>query len=375
MDALDKLRAVSLDPCGYAQHLRSSGEKPVLGCFCTYMPEEIIVAAGAVPFRIMGSVSGGGISLADAHLQSYCCSLVRSSLEDALAGRLSFLDGAVFPHTCDSIQRLSDIWRLNAGMKTHFDVVLPVKLTTDSARTYLIAVLERFRQELEAAFGIAISGKRLYGAIRTCNRIRGLLEKICSLRSRRPHQLEGADIYHIVRASMVMERNEALGLLQELWEELSALSPQEPPGDRKRILLTGGICSHPDIYHLIEDAGADVVWDDLCTGTRSFQGLVDEAGSPMEAIADRYLARMVCPAKHTGTTARGDHLVRLLRDKQIDGVIFLFLKFCDPHGFDYPYLKSCTDEAGVASLLLEVEEQLPAEGQLRTRFETFVDML
>lgn len=374
MDALEQLRAVSMDPCGYGQYLRSSGERPVLGCFCTYMPEEIIVAAGAVPFRILGS-SGDGIVLADAHLQSYCCSLVRGSLEDALAGRLPFLDGAVFPHTCDSIQRLSDIWRLNAGMKTHFDVVLPVKLTTDSARTYLIAVLEQFRRELEAAFGVTISDENLHAAIRTCNRIRELLENIYRFRSRYPHQLAGADIYHVVRAVMVMERSEALGLLESLWEELSGRPPGEPPKDRRRLLLTGGICSHPDIYHLIEDAGGDVVRDDLCTGTRYFQGLVDEAGRPLEAIADRYLARMVCPAKHTGTAARGTRLVRLVQENQIEGVIFLFLKFCDPHGFDYPYLQSCMDEIGVASLLLEVEEQLPVEGQLRTRFETFVDML
>jgi len=33
------------------------------------------------------------------------------------------------------------------------------------------------------------------------------------------------------------------------------------------------------------------------------------------------------------------------------------------------------DEIGVPTLLLEVEEQLPSEGQFRTRFETFIDML
>ena len=132
---------------------------------------------------------------------------------------------------------------------------------------------------------------------------------------------------------------------------------------------------YPDIYHLIEKAGADVIWDDLCTGTRYFQGLADESGDPVEALADRYMSRIVCPAKHMDMTARGAHLRRLVDEKRIDGVVFLFLKFCDPHGFDYPYLKSFMEEAGVPTLLLEVEEQLPSEGQFRTRFETFIDML
>jgi benzoyl-CoA reductase/2-hydroxyglutaryl-CoA dehydratase subunit BcrC/BadD/HgdB len=53
----------------------------------------------------------------------------------------------------------------------------------------------------------------------------------------------------------------------------------------------------------------------------------------------------------------------------------MFLKFCDPHAFDYPYLKKFLDDAGVANILLEVEEQLPSDAQLKTRFETFVDMI
>ena len=53
------------------------------------------------------------------------------------------------------------------------------------------------------------------------------------------------------------------------------------------------------------------------------------------------------------------------------GVVFVFLKFCDPHGFDYPYIKSMLDEAGIPSMLFEIEDRLPAEGQLRTRIEAF----
>jgi len=82
----------------------------------------------------------------------------------------------------------------------------------------------------------------------------------------------------------------------------------------------------------------------------------------------------VCPAKHSGLTSRADHLVRMVREKAAQGVIILLLKFCDPHAFDYPYLKNALDREGVPSLLLEVEDQLPPEGQLKTRFEAFLEM-
>ena len=370
MNPLENLRSIAQSPYAYAQ---SSTAKPFLGYFCSYVPEEIITAAGAIPFRLFGTRED--ISLADTHLQSYCCSLVRGGLEDALAGRLDFLNGAVFPHTCDSIQRLSDIWRLNVGMDTHFDVVLPVKLTTESARSYMIAVLKNFRSELEDGFGLKITDEALHKAIQTHNRIRERLGAIYAYKSRNPDQLAASDMYSILKASMIMDRDVLVDQLGDLQADLAATGERSSASARKRILLTGGICNHPDIYNLIEDAGGDVVWDDLCTGTRYFEGLVDETGDPVEAIADRYLNRMVCPAKHSGMTARGEYLAGLVREKQIAGVVFLFLKFCDPHGFDYPYLKAFMDDIGVPTLLLEVEEQLPSEGQLKTRFETFIDML
>jgi benzoyl-CoA reductase/2-hydroxyglutaryl-CoA dehydratase subunit BcrC/BadD/HgdB len=74
-------------------------------------------------------------------------------------------------------------------------------------------------------------------------------------------------------------------------------------------------------------------------------------------------------------TGRGENLVTLSREHGVQGVIFLQLKFCDPHSFDYPYLKETLDKAGIPSMLLEIEAQLPPEGQLLTRFETFIQML
>ena len=40
-----------------------------------------------------------------------------------------------------------------------------------------------------------------------------------------------------------------------------------------------------------------------------------------------------------------------------------------------PVILQALDDAGVPNILLEVEEQLPSDAQLKTRFETFVDMI
>jgi benzoyl-CoA reductase subunit C len=373
MEEWNYIRAAADDPYAYALAVKQNKKKPVVGYFCSYAPEEIIHAAGAVGFRIFGTRQN--ISVAESHLQSYCCSLVRGGLEDALKGKLSFLDGTVFPHTCDSIQRLSDIWRLNAGFKFHIDVVLPVKLDRKSARAYMIDVLNQFKADLSAALGREISNEQIHHSIAIYNRIRKHLQDIYMLRSRNPGARSAGDVHRIIKASMVMDRDDFLSLITGLKEKLDKQPSLNPANGKKRIILSGGICNHPDIYDLIEESGGSVIWDDLCTGTRYAEGVIEETGDPVEAIAERYMTRMVCPAKYGGLTTRGEHLMNQVKNHRADGVIFLFLKFCDPHSFDYPYLKKYLDDAGIPNMLLEIEEQPPPEGQLKTRFESFVEMI
>jgi benzoyl-CoA reductase/2-hydroxyglutaryl-CoA dehydratase subunit BcrC/BadD/HgdB len=95
MKNMDKIREAARDPYGYAESYKTRTRKKVVGYFCSYAPEEIIWAAGALPFRIFSRKSG--IHLADRHLQSYCCSLVRGVLEEALSGALKFWTASFSP--------------------------------------------------------------------------------------------------------------------------------------------------------------------------------------------------------------------------------------------------------------------------------------
>ncbi|HON38042.1 MAG: 2-hydroxyacyl-CoA dehydratase subunit D [Desulfomonilia bacterium] len=371
MDILNEFIEVAADPGAYARRIRASG-RSVIGYYCSYAPEEIIHAAGLHPIRLFGT--GGDSGIADRHLQAYCCSLVRGALAESLTGRLDYLDGTVFPHTCDSIQRLSDIWRLNTSHGFFADVVLPVKLTGENARKYLIDVLQRFKRDLESYFDLVITEESMRSSIRTFNTIRSYLSEIYELKSRNPGIISGQELFSIVRTSMVMDRDVLRDKLQTLLQELRESVPGRE-GRGRRLMLVGNACNHPDIYELIERSGGQVVWDDLCTGTRWFSGAIREEGDPIAAIADRLFERQVCPSKHKSPTARGELLASQARKHGVEGVIFLYLKFCDPHSFDYPYLKECFKDMGIPSMLLEIEDSLPPEGQILTRIETFTQML
>lgn len=372
MDVFQRFREVIADPAGYARQWKADHDGEVIGSFCSYAPEEILLAAGVLGFRIFGS--GNEISKADAHLQAYSCSLVRGALEEKLEGGLDFLDGVVFPHTCDSIQRLSDIWRMNITEGFHLDLVMPVKLNTDSARAYMVDVIKRFKSDLERALGRDIPEDKLKEAIDTCNRIREVIGRIYGFRQQKPGVIKGSDMHAMVKAGMMMDRNDYLAHVETVEKELENAEAGVAEG-KKRLVLSGGLCNMPDIYDVIEGAGAVVVADDLCTGRRFFEGAVAPDTDPLEAIADRYSGRTVCPAKHAGNRSRGNYLLSLARESKADGVIYIFLKFCDPHGFDYPYIREMLGKDDIACMLYEMEDQQAGGGQFATRCEAFVEML
>ncbi len=358
------------DPAALAATIKDDGKK-VIGYLCSYAPEELIHAAGCHPMRLFSSKAD--IHLAENHLQAYCCSLVRGILEDGLSGRLDYLSGTVFPHTCDSIQRLSDIWRMNIDQAFFADVIMPAKLTTDSARAYMTRVLEKFRSDLGGYTGKTISDDDLSASIGLFNRIRANLARIYILKSQSPGIISGKDLFTVIKAAMIMDRDELDKNLTALLTFLEAAVP--PKVTPKRLILSGSVCDMPDLYTLIETSGGAVVGDDLCSGQRWFEGVIPEDTAPMEGLTVRYADRVVCPAKHSGNTARGEALVRLARQTQADGVIFTLLKFCDPHAFDYPYIKEFLDKEGIRSLHLEMDDQQDSAGQMSTRLETFIHMI
>jgi len=342
-------------------------DRQAMGYICTYTPEEVIHAAGFTPVRLR---TGPELpTQAEAHLQSFTCALCRSALHQALRGDLAFLSGLVFPHTCDTLQVLAGIWRESFPDLFVATVVQPLNLDSPSARPYLMAKLQGFRQGLAGFSGQPISEDSLRASIRLHNETRHLLSQLDSQRS----GLTARSFYAAIEASMVMPKEQFNPLAAELVELLSEEAPRQRV---PRLILVGPVLDDSTVLEIIDDLGACVVGDDLCTGSRYFDQPVAETeeGDSIEALADRYLKRRPCPTKHSLHCQRGEHLLELVEERKADGLVFTLQKFCDPHAFDYAVVKETLDAAGVPHLLLELEHT-PAVGQLRTRLEAFLEML
>lgn len=378
-ESLESLMKLREEPYSYARSWKERTGKPVIGFFCSYAPEEMIHAAGVLPVRIIGEDRTPGAS--GAHLQSYCCSLARTSLDRALEGDLDFLDGTSFVHTCDTMQRLSDIWRLNTGYAVHLDTVLPVRFEGEAAEGYIYEELTDFRRKLAAWLGTEIEDGALKKSIEAYNRNRELLNRLYLMRREDPSILSSDRAIWVVSSSALMEKNEHNALLEGLLDELG-MEPQAPGADgagsggRKVPLFgIGSVMDQWGFLEMVEDVGGTLVDDDFCSGHRYFDALAPEDDDPLRSIAARLMSRSLCACKHRPSGERAPIIAERVSQSGARGAIFFQFKYCEPHAFDYPYLKKALDEMKVPSLLLEIEQGSVSIEQLRTRVEALLETI
>jgi len=341
-----------------------------IGFFCPYVPEELLHAAGALPFRLMGPPIK--MSHVQAHLPPHCCHLAKSSLESLLQGELDFLTGIIFSHTCDSMQGLADIWSFQKHTPLQFNLMMPSRLDSELSRNFLKAEIERFISFLESNVG-KITPRNLKTSIQLFNRIREQLQKVYDRRPTRHKQIPGMDFARIIRAGYLMDRRHYLELLNDLLNML----PEKTEGSDHLvpIYLTGNMTHSDSYFSLIEEAGAIVIQDDLCSGTRFFRLMIQEDIDPIEGLTQRYFNSFLCPTKHRGPYAHRETLLKEVEKSRAKGVIFLLYKYCESHFFDYPDLKQALESKGIPSLLLEVEDPSYSIEQLKIRIQAFVEML
>lgn len=357
-------------------------EGKVVGYTCIYVPEEVIYAAGMLPVRILGGLDSS--PKAESLLQVNICSFVRSCLGEALEGRLGELDGLVAARTCSQIVKLYDLWELYLKPPFLFLLDQPHKISP-LAPPYYEKELRRLIQELEGYGGVRITDEALREAIVLCNEGRSLLRKIYELRRGPNPRLLGSEALQAVRAAMVLPKAEANQLLRELLEGLPQREISLPEG-LPRLLVSGSMVDNPAFIRAVEEAGAVVVCDDLCLGTRYFwedvplRGATDGTqavpmqADPIAALAHHYVERIPCAHVYP-RQKRFEHLRQLGRSFEVDGAILFTVKFCDTFVFDGPGCTEMLRGEGIPTLELDIEHSTVSVGQIRTRVQAFLEML
>ncbi|NHJ20824.1 MAG: 2-hydroxyacyl-CoA dehydratase [Candidatus Lokiarchaeota archaeon] len=332
-------------------------------------PEEIIIAAGFIPYRFFGDPTIEP-NKANEHIPPTHCVWTRNLLELAITYLDKDIVGIIATHGCDRTNREFDIWRECLKLDFMYFLNSPRK-RDNTALKFFINDINEFIIQLEDHFKIKITENDLKEAIKKTNKIRKLLREISEYRNKMI--ITGSEFHGLVKDVQKLNKDDALEILKAKLENLKERQPFSKK-DYKRILLTGSDLDDTEFIRYIESLGFQVVIDDLGIGTKYFTNDIEENGNPIESIAKYHLNKPIHATKFP-SYQRFEVLKKLATEYNVDGVINIAQKFCEPVLYDHPYLRQKFKELEIPYMFTEVTYNREAYKQLSTRFSAFAEMI
>jgi benzoyl-CoA reductase/2-hydroxyglutaryl-CoA dehydratase subunit BcrC/BadD/HgdB len=239
------------------------------------------------------------------------------------------------------------------------------------ALKFFIDDMNELIMQLEEHFKVKITEDKLKDAIKKMNEIRKILRVISDYRKKMI--ITGSEFHGIVKSVQQLKKDKALDFLKSKQENLINRQPFSKK-DFKKVLLTGSDLDDTEFIRFIESLGFQIVIDDLGIGTKYFTSDIEENGIPVEKIAKYHINKPIHSTKFP-SYQRFDVLKRLASEYNVDGVINIAHKFCEPVLYDHPFLKQKFKELGIPYLFVEVTYSRESYKQLSTRFSAFAEMI
>ena len=367
---VEKFKEWYVNRHAYAKQWKERTGGKVIGTFCTYVPEEILVAAKMLPVRVIGSHEPQDVT--EPHIFGMFCPFCRDALAQGLKGRFQYLDGVVLAHSCIHFRQTFNSWRIHLPVEFSYYIPMPNTVQTPHARPYHKSEVEKFQAALQEYIGRPITGEDLDRGIRILNRNRRLLRQVYEYRKLDSPPLTGEEAMYMAVTSQFIDKEEHSDVLEAALKELPGRKLPRDPGIR--LMAVGSENDDAEFFKMVESVGGTVVIDEQCAGSRYFWNESAPNGDRMAAIANRYLDRPPCPVKDYPSHSRFAHVLNLAKDYRAQGAIIMQEKFCDPHEGDNPRLKKYLEENGIPTLSLEFDSTNPL-GPFRIRVEAFLETI
>ncbi|MEI8280729.1 MAG: benzoyl-CoA reductase subunit C [Bacteroidota bacterium] len=376
---IDECKSLAFDlNFTYAKKWKSeSPDRIIVGYLPIYVPRQIIHAANGIPVGIMGVGDHKQIIKGDAYYQSYICHLPRGVIELALDNNLDQFDGFLFPSICDCVRNLSGMFKLvkRGKFTRYFDY--PQNFDENIGGTFYRELLETIINDMYQINGVEITTDRLNHSIALYNKNRRLVEAIYDIREEFPWRLSAIDVYHIIRAGMVIPVEKHNEILEEI---LSYINEDYGEAlDNIRVVISGSFCEQPPIGLIksIEMAGCYIVDDDFMLGSRWILDDINELTTdPLDEIVRAFLTKSApSSAVYDVGNPRSARLVQLVKKRKADGVIFCAASFCDPALLDRPEMQKVCDAEGIAHINFQFHENTGQFKVIKEQAGTFSDSI
>ena len=360
-----------------------------IGYTCYFMPEVLLDLPGCFSVRLRAPRCTSP-DLATYYLSARTCHYARSLMERALEGGYNFLDAQMATETCTATCRFQEhLQQKHLDSVEDMEIIqnpdffvsfsdVPFKNTENSYNHFRKQLKAHVLDELNAHFGIDTSDEAILKAVEQHNEVCRLINEIGDYRKLDNPTITGYEFAVIQLCTLTCPKHLILPYLRETAEEMKTREPDAKKQFRCKAVLCGSENDDPDFIKLIEGCGALVVCDRYCYGAVESRVPIEipEGADPLDAIARHYLLTSNCPRFMPQDEMRGrkKRLAELCKDYHADGLIVASNKFCE-----YWSYESVIDtvimqrDFGIPVCSIEKEYINAASGQLRTRFQAFVE--
>ena len=348
--------------------------KKAVGIFPYYAPEEIVYAAGMVPFGVWGGQ--GPIEQAKNYFPTFYYSLALRCLEMALDGTLDGLSASMITTLDDTLRPFSQNYKVSAGRKIPMIFLNHGQHRKEEfGKKYNARIFNKAKEELEKICDVKITDENLRKAFKIYNENRAEKRKFIKLAAVHPQTIKASDRCYVLKSSYFMLKDEHTALLKQLNEKLEAL-PEEN-WDGVKVVTSGVITDNPGLLEVFDNYKVCVVADDVAHESRALKVDIDlSIEDPMLALADQFARMDEDPILYDPDIyKRPKYVLDLVKENKADGCLLFMMNFNDTEEMEYPSLKQAFEAAKVPLIKMGYDQQMADFGQVKTQLETFNEIV
>ena len=357
--------------------------KHALAYTCYHMPEVLLNTGNCFSVRLRAPLTGS-LDISSYYMSNFICDYCKSLLERGIEGGYNFLSGLMGTETCSEMNRALEHFELlrlvdnEQFFVTFLD--MPFKVTENTVRHYVDQLRRKVLTPLQEVYGVDVSDDALRKAVAEHNEVCEIISEIAEMRKLDNPIITGYEFHILNLVSYACPKALILPYLRETLAELKKRKPDAKSPYRARVAIVGSEIDDPAFTKLIEDCGAMVVADRYCFGSFPSRERIEirDGESAFDAIVRHYLHWNQCARFMEGAKIDQRHaeVKRLVDEFHADGVIYENMKFCEFWSYEKVLASHIlTEEMGVPCCTIEKEYALGSVGQLRTRFQAFVESL
>lgn len=367
---LSQLKDIAANPKKAMDDYKAETGKGAVGIMPIYAPEEMVHATGYLPMGIWGA-QGKTISKARTYLPPFACSIMQQVMELQCEGAYDDLAAVLFSVPCDTLKCLSQKWK---GTSPVIVFTHPQNRGLEAANKFLVKEYELVKAQLEHYLGVTITNAALERSIAIYNENRQVMREFVKVAADYPQVIDAVSRHAVFKARQFMLKEKHTELVKELIAEVKAMPVQ--PWTGKKVVVAGILLEPNELLDIFNEFGLAIVDDDLAQESRQIRvDVLDGEEGPLYRMAKAWQQMYGCSVATDTKKGRGKMLMNKMTQTGADAVIIAQMKFCDPEEWDYPVMYREFEERGVKNLMIEVDQEVTSFEQVKTRLQSFVEMM